>query len=101
MLRVVGKHLRLAGPVFEDLRRKFDKIARRIGPRETGVALAGEQPMQGMAELMKQGDHLIPRQQRALPCLRTDVVADIVDNRALRAQSRLFDKHIHPCAAAL
>ena len=31
VLRIMGEDLRLAGPMFVDLRRKFDEIARRIG----------------------------------------------------------------------
>ena len=60
MLRIVGKYLRMAGPVFEDLRRELDKIPRGIGAGEAGITLVGEQPVQGVAKLMEQGDHLIP-----------------------------------------
>jgi hypothetical protein len=64
MAGVVGKHLRMAGPVFVDLRREFNEITRRIGPGERGETLAGKQTVQRMAKLVEQGDYVIPGEKR-------------------------------------
>ena len=53
MPRIVGKDLRLAGPMFINLRRKLNKIARRIGSRQAGILLAGKQAVQGMPKFVK------------------------------------------------
>ena len=57
---VAGKYLRMAGPVFIDLRREFNEITRRIGTGQRGEALAGKQTVQGMPKLVEQGNYVVP-----------------------------------------
>ena len=61
MARITREHLTMAGPVLVNLGRELNEITRRIGPRQAGIALAGEQTMQRMTKLVKQGDDIIPR----------------------------------------
>ena len=39
---VASEYLRMRCPVFVDLRRKFDKITRRVGAGKRGITLAGK-----------------------------------------------------------
>ena len=64
MAGIVGKYLRMAGPVLIDLRRELNKITRGIGPGQRGVALTGKQAVQRMTKFVEQGYYIIPREQR-------------------------------------
>ena len=60
------QHLRLFQPMFEELRRQFDKVARHIGARQARVSHLGQQAVQGMAEFVEHGARVVEGQQRGI-----------------------------------
>ena len=50
---VASEYLRMRCPVFVDLRRKFDKITRRVGAGKRGITLAGKKAVQRMTKFME------------------------------------------------
>ncbi len=93
---IVGKHLRMAGPVLVDLRREFNEITWGIGAGERGETLAGKQAVKGVTKLVEQGDDVIPGEKRNAAVTRLLVVADVVDHRTGRQLEGLLDEIAHP-----
>ena len=60
---VVGKHLRVERPVLVEERGELDEITRDGGAGQTGVPLIREEPVQRVAELVKQREYLFHTQQ--------------------------------------
>ncbi|GCV50921.1 hypothetical protein HmCmsJML023_02968 [Escherichia coli] len=50
---VASEYRRMCCPVFVDLRRKFDKITRRVGAGKRGITLAGKKAVQRMTKFME------------------------------------------------
>ena len=81
MAGIVGKYLRVAGPVLIDLRWELNKITRGIGPGQRGVALTGKQAVQRMTKFVEQGYYIIPGEQRGASVAGFLIVTHVVDNR--------------------
>ena len=98
MARMGLQGLWQAQPVFHDLGREFDKIAkhRRAGLR--WIARAAHQPMQRMAEFMEQRARLIEGKQGWCGAGQVVVIDD--DGRGAFAQPIGHAKTAHPGAGA-
>ena len=60
------QHRGLFQPMFVELRRQFDEIARHIGAGQARIAHLAEQAVQGMAEFMEQGHGIVEGQQAGI-----------------------------------
>lgn len=100
MARKVRENVRVARPVFVDLRRELHEITRRVGAGERRVALAGEKTVQRMAKFVEQRDNVIPGNKRRLTGGGLQVITDIVDNRPVAGERGLVDEIAHPGTAA-
>ncbi len=70
-------------PVLEKLRRQFDEIARHRRARNRRIGHVREQPVQPVAELMKQRARIVERQQRRFAVAALGEIHDVDDDRAL------------------
>lgn len=101
MLGVVGEHLRIKRPVLVELRGELDEVTRGAGAGNARILHVREHAMQGVAELVEHGGHVIEAEQRGLALGRLGVVADIEHHRLGAGQAVLLDEHVHPGATAL
>ena len=104
--RVPLQHRRLVEPVLEELRRQLDEVAQHAGARQPLVADVRQQPVQAVAELVKERARVVEAQQRRLAGRGLGEVVVVDDDRqhrlaARRAVARLHAVLAHPGAAAL
>ena len=98
---VVGDDLRPEDPHLVDLRGVLHEVPRNVGPGEPRVVNVGEQPVQGVAELVEAGDHLVVAEQRRFPGGWLGDV-QVVHHHGLPAQQPgLLHQRIHPGSAVL
>ncbi len=104
MLGIAGEHFFLEGPVLVDLRRQLDEVAGHGGAADRTVVALGEQAMEGMAEFVEHGLHVVKAQQRGRVGRRFVEVAHVDDDRthhlAVEGHVLIADV-VHPGAAAL
>ena len=91
--------LRQAQPIFHDLRGEFDKITKHGGAGLGWIACAAHQPMQRMAEFMKQRARLIEGKQRW--CRAGEVIVVDDDGRGAPGEAIGHAKAAHPGAGSL
>ncbi len=99
--RVGAEHLGPVDPHLIDLTRKLHEVAEHVRSREVRVGHGGEQPVQGMPELMEERRHLVEREKRRHARSRLGDVEVVDDHRLRAAQARLRHDRVHPRAAAL
>ena len=96
---VGGKHFGFEGPVLVNLGREFYKVA-FDGSAACALVLAlAQQAVQGMAEFVKHGLHLVDGEQRRCVGRGLVEVAHIHNDRA--DVPALIDEIGHPCASPL
>ena len=88
--------LRQAQPMFHDLGWEFDKIAKHCGAGLGRIVRAAHEPMQRMAEFMKQRARLIKGKQRGRGARQVVIVDD--DGRGAIPQTIRDAKTAHPGA---
>ena len=96
---VVLQHLRPGGPHLVHLRGVLHEVARHRSAGEGGIADRGEQSVEGVAELVEQGDDFVEGQQRRLAFRRFGDVQVVRHDRFRPEEARLRDIGVHPGAA--
>src|ERR1700734_1605162 len=101
MLRVVGEDCGVGGPVLVELRGEFDEVAGDGRAGEGWVLGVGEEAVEGVAELVEEGDDVIEGEERGLACGGGWDVRDVVDDGERAEQAGLAYERGHPGAAVL
>ena len=101
MVGVVGEHGGLQRPVLVDLAGELHEVTGHVGARQARVAHIGQQPVEGVAELVEHRRHLVEAEQRLLPRGRPGDVQHVDDHRGLTDEVVLVDEAAHPGATTL
>ena len=87
----------IRGPVFVELGRELDEVARHAA--EHRIANIGKHRMQGVTEFVEHRRHIVETEQRRLPRTGLSEVTDIDYHRPCVKQVALIDKAVLPGAA--
>ena len=98
---VVPEHLRPGCPHLVHLRGVLHEVAGDRGPGEVGIADVREEAVQGVPELVEQGDDLVEGQQGGFALRGLGDVQVVRDHRLRPEQAGLGDVGVHPGAAPL
>ncbi len=96
-----AQNLLLLQPMLVELRGKFDEIARDIGAGQQRIGHIRQQPVQRMAEFVKERARIVEAQEAGFALGRLHEIQHIDDDRQdLAIELFLLAKIAHPGAAA-
>ena len=100
--REAAQHLRLLDPMLVKLRGKLDEVAGDMGSGNARIGDVRENPVQSVAEFMKERPRFVDAHQARLALGSLGEIHHIDHDRQLRAiEFLLAAETAHPCAAAL